>query len=305
MYKNFSASGLGITGRQSELIELALTYAFRGMDVDMIDMLKRSQRTSFEDASKYLRAAEIKIGPFNCGVNLDADDETFANQLAQVHPLSDFAAQLEADIATVVLPSATDRLPFPEYFETVSQRVKQVAEVLANRQIRLGVTFLSGAERQENKQFPFVNDVESFLALVKNVAPDGIGCVVDTWNWQVGGGSYDQIAALPIEQIVAVRLGDLAPGATAADAKSSDRILPTTTGPMNHVALAKYLAGGGYEGSISPTASAAQYKGKTRETIVNNAQESIDAIFSEAGLPVPPRPMDLIASMPYESTAIN
>ncbi|MEX0824836.1 MAG: TIM barrel protein [Pirellulaceae bacterium] len=305
MYKNFSASGLGITGRQSELIELALTYAFRGMDVDMTDMLKRSQRTSFEDASKYLRAAEIKIGPFNCGVNLDADDEMFANQLAQVHPLSDFAAQLKADVATITLPSATDRLPFPEYFETISQRVKQVAEVLGNRQIRLGVTFGSGAERQENKKFPFVNNVESFLALVKDVASDGIGCVVDTWNWQVGGGNYDQIASLPIERIVAVRVGDLAEGATAADAKSADRVLPTTDGPINHVALAKYLADGGYQGSISPTASAAQYKGKTRETIVNNAQEAIDAILTEAGLPVPPRPMDMISSIPYEPTAMN
>ena len=35
MFKNFCPSALGINGRQSELIELALTYAFRGMDVDM------------------------------------------------------------------------------------------------------------------------------------------------------------------------------------------------------------------------------------------------------------------------------
>jgi sugar phosphate isomerase/epimerase len=275
------------------------------MDVDMIDMLKRSQRTSFEDAAKYLRAAEIKIGPFDCGVNLDADEEQFATQLAQVHPLSDLAGQLAADVATVTLPTATDRLPFPEYFETISQRVNQVAEVLGGKQIRLGVAFACGAERQENKEFPFVNNVESFLALVKNVASSTVGCVVDSWNWQVGGGTYDQIAALPIEQIVAVRIGSLAEGAVAADAKSADRILPTTGGPINHVALAKHLADGGYEGSISPTASAAQYKGQTRETIVNNAQEAIDAILAAAELPVPQRPMDTIASLPYESTAIN
>jgi hypothetical protein len=36
MYKNLNTAALGITGRQSELIELALTYGFRGLDLDMV-----------------------------------------------------------------------------------------------------------------------------------------------------------------------------------------------------------------------------------------------------------------------------
>ncbi len=35
MLKNFSPQSLGINGRQSELIELALTYGFTSMDIDM------------------------------------------------------------------------------------------------------------------------------------------------------------------------------------------------------------------------------------------------------------------------------
>ncbi|MCR9208011.1 MAG: sugar phosphate isomerase/epimerase, partial [bacterium] len=84
MFKNFCPSALGINGRQSELIELALTYAFRGMDVDMHDMLRRSQRTSFDDASKYLKASEIKIGSFQLAIDLDSDDDTFTAAVAQL-----------------------------------------------------------------------------------------------------------------------------------------------------------------------------------------------------------------------------
>ena len=36
MIKNFSADALGINGRQSELLELALTYAFDGFDIDTV-----------------------------------------------------------------------------------------------------------------------------------------------------------------------------------------------------------------------------------------------------------------------------
>ncbi|MEM9589537.1 MAG: sugar phosphate isomerase/epimerase, partial [Planctomycetota bacterium] len=107
MFKNFSPQAMGINGRQSELIELALTYAFRGMDVDMQDMLRRSQRSSVEDATKYLRATEIKIAGFNLGVDLDADDETFTSQVGTLHPLTELAGELGAHCAYVRVPAAT------------------------------------------------------------------------------------------------------------------------------------------------------------------------------------------------------
>lgn len=305
MLKNFSPQGLGITGRQSELIELALTYAFRGMEVNMMDMLKRSQRTSFEDAAKYLRAAEIKIGTFDTGVDLDTTDDEFATQLAQVHPLAEVAQQLDADTATLRLPAATDVAAFPEFFETVTKRINQIAAVLAEKNIRLGLAFSAGAEKLEGKQFPFVNTVESFLALVKNVSADNVGYVIDTWDWHVGGGNMDQIKAVPTDKIFAVRYGELTEDATPDTAKSADRILPTVEGPLNHVELTKYLAAANVNAAIMPTASGAQYKERTREATVNAAQEAIDAIFEAADLPVPPRPMDLVSSMPYEPTPMN
>ncbi|WP_153556402.1 TIM barrel protein [Roseimaritima sediminicola] len=305
MLKNFSPQGLGITGRQSELIELALTYAFRGMEVNMTDMLKRSQRTSFDDAAKYLRAAEIRIGTFDCGVDLNVSDDEFGTQLAQVHPLTEVAGQLEADLATLRLPPATDQAAFPEFFETVTQRITQVAAVLAEKNIRLAISFTAGQEQLEGKQYPFVHTVESYLALLKNLTADNIGYVIDTWDWHVGGGTMEQIQAIPTEKIFVVRYGALPEDVTAEDAKSTDRILPTTEGPLNHVELTKYLAAAGVEAPVMPTASGAQYKERTREATVNAAQEAIDAIFEGAELPVPPRPMDLVSTMPYEPTPMN
>lgn len=305
MLKNFSPQGLGITGRQSELIELALTYAFRGMEVNMVDMLKRSQRTSFEDASKYLRAADIVIGTFDVGVNLDSAEDEFATQLAQVHPLAEMAEQLGAKTATLRLPAATDQMAFPEFFEKVNRQVEQVAAVLAEKQIRLGLDFSAGSEHIENKQYPFVNDVEKFVALVKNVSADHVGYVVDTFDWAVGGGTLEELKSVPAERIYVVRLGEVSEGVTPAEAKSTDRVLPTPEGLLNHVEVAKYLASADVEAAVMPTASGAQYKDRTREATVNAAQEAIDAIFEAAGLPVPPRPMDLVASMPYEPTPMN
>lgn len=43
MYHNLNPAALGITGRQSELIELALTYGFGGLELDIAGIVKRRE----------------------------------------------------------------------------------------------------------------------------------------------------------------------------------------------------------------------------------------------------------------------
>lgn len=297
MYKNFSAPLLGISGRQSELIELALTYGFRGIDVDMTDMVKRSQRTDFEDASKYLRAAEIIVGGFNADINLDADDEKFKTQLATLHPLADVASQLEAKRAFLNLPAATDRLAYPEYFDQVRDRLNQIGEVLGSKDIKVGVAFSAARDVAEGKKFEFIRNVEGFVALLKSVTASNVGYVIDSWHWHVGGGTIEQLRELDPSRVVTVRLAELPADVPVAEAKTADRAVPAVEGTIDQVSIVRWLAANAFKGPVVPSASAAKAKGQTRESIVNKAQEAIDAIFRAAGLQVDPRPMDLIQTM--------
>ncbi len=154
MLKNFSPQSLGINGRQSELIELALTYGFTSMDIDMQEMLRRSQRTTTQDAAKYLEAAKISIGGFDLGINLDADEDAFTSALGGLHPLAELAKQLGATRSYVRLPVATDRLPYHEYFDIQQTRIGQIAEVLGSKGIQLGVGFSAGKELGRGERIP-------------------------------------------------------------------------------------------------------------------------------------------------------
>ena len=305
MLKNFSPQSLGINGRQSELIELALTYGFTSMDIDMREMLRRSQRTNLQDAAKYLEAAKIAIGGFDLGFDLDADEESFTSEVGGLHPLSELAKQLGATRCYVRVPAGTDRLPYHEYFEIQKTRIGQIAEVLADKGIKLGVGFSAGKELDVDKEFPFVRNVEGFVALVKAISGSNVGFLVDTWDWVVGDGAMDQLSELSAAEIVAVRLCTLAPDADPSKANSTDRILPEKEGPLNHVRLVSHLASIGYDGPVSPSASSTSYKGQTRESIVQRAQEAVDGISTDAGLTVAPLPKDLIEDIPYDPTPIS
>lgn len=309
MIKNFSPQSLGINGRQSELIESALTYAFNGMDIDMQEMQRRSHRTDTKDAAKYLEAAKkafkIRIGGFELGVNLDADEDTFMAQVANLHPLAELAKELGASRAYVRVPAATDRLPYHEYYEVQRARLQQIADVLAVRNIKLGVGFSAGKELEEGKQFPFIRNVEGLIALVRAVDSSNIGFYVDTWDWVVGDGAMDQLSDLKVDEIVAVRLSSVRPDVEPSQAKSNERVVPEADGPLNHVKVVEHLASIGYKGPVSPGAASASYRGQTRESIVQRAQEALDSIFTAAGLTVAPLPKDLIEDIPYEPNPIG
>ncbi len=303
MLKNFSPQSLRINGRQSELIELALTYGFRSIDIDMSEMLRRSQRSSIDDAAKYLRAAEnLSVGGFAVDVDLDADDETFTSQVGALHPLAEVAAELNVSRGYIFAPNATDRLPYHEYFDTQLKRLDQIAEVLGGKNIRLGVGFHAGKELAEGKEFAFAQNVEGFLALVKGVGNSNVGFLIDTWDWVIGDGTIDQISGLTAEQIVAVRMASLAADVDPAKATSKDRVLPEKEGALDHVAVMKHLVAIGFDGPVSPSASPTQYKGQTRESTVQKAQQAIDEISTEAGIEVAPLPMDLIDENAVEIT---
>jgi sugar phosphate isomerase/epimerase len=305
MLKNFAPAPLGINGRQSELIELALTYGFNSMDVDMHEMLRRAQRTSTEDATKYLDAAtNLSVGGFEIGVDLDADEDAFITQVAELNPIADMAKQLGARCAYTRVPAATDRLPYHEYHEVQKGRLKDIAEILADRDIKLAIGFSAGKELAEGNEFPFIREVEAFLALVNDVPGSNVGFLVDTWDWVVGGGAMDQLSELSVDKITAVRLGSVPSDVDPSKAQSSERVVPEKAGLVDHVKLITHLKSIGFNGPVSPTASNQAYRGQTRESIVQRAQEAVDGISTDAGLEVAPLPKDLIEDIPYEPNPV-
>ncbi len=240
-----------------------------------------------------------------CGINLDADEEAFGAQLGGLHPLAELAKELGATRSYIRVPAATDRLPYHEYFDIQKGRLSEIAEVLGGKGIQLGIGFSAGKELEAGREFPFVRNVEGFVALVKGISASNVGFLIDTWDWVVGDGAMDQLSELTADQIVAVRLCSLSPDADPSTAKSTDRVLPEQEGILNHVKLVTHLASIGFEGPVSPGASSQSYKGQTRESIVQRAQEAVDGISTAAGLTVAALPKDLIEDIPYDPTPIS
>ena len=300
MYKNLNCDLLGISGRQSEIIELALTYGFRGIDIDMEDLVKRCQRSSFESASRFLTSSKLKIGGFEAPIDLDSDDETFTTRLAQLNGVAEIARRANAKIALVSIPAATDRLPYPEYFDVIRTRVDQVAATFGKEEVRLALTFEVRCPQAEGKQFKFVRDCEGFSAIVRACTSKNVAIVFDSWSWYVGGGTEASLDQLGIERVAAVRLGDCKEGVSPESATMEDCLLPGLTGVIDNAAWLQKFAAAGLKVPVTAVGRPAE-AGGTRDTLVGHAQSALDKLFEAAGLPTQTRRPEMFAETSYAS----
>ncbi|MCR9293586.1 MAG: sugar phosphate isomerase/epimerase [bacterium] len=299
MFKNLNCDLLGISGRQSEIIELALTYGFRGIDIDINDLVKRCERTSFESASRFLTSSRLNVGSFEAPVDLDTDDDNFAKQFGQLENVAEIAARAGAKTVVLNVPSQTDRLPYPEYFDVIRSRIDRVADVFNKEDIQVAIAF-SPLLDAETKQFKFIQDVDGFVALANSCKKTGI--VFDSWTWFCGKGTVEQLEQLGLNRVYVVRLGDCESGVAPEQATENNCLLPGSTGMIDNVAFLQKFVDADLDLPVSARGRQTDATVK-RDEFIGSTQDALNDIFVQAGLPSQVRKPEMFAESSYASTS--
>lgn len=293
MYKNLNCDLLGINGRQSEIIELAMTYGFRGITIDIVDLLNRTQRTSFESASRFLTSSKLQLGGFEIPMDLDADDASYAEALGKLPAASEIAGRVNATLGVLTIPRATNRLPYPEYFDVVSQRLVQIADILAKDEVKLAISLAAPAAEEDPKEFKFVQTAESFVALIKTCTK--VGAIFDSYAWYCGAGTVEMFDEIGAERIAGVYVSDCAEGVTPEAASATDCLLPGATGVIDNSTYLAKLAGVSADLPISVRGRAAEAGGK-RDGFISSVQDALDQVLSQAGVSTETRKPEMFIS---------
>lgn len=289
MFKNLSPNGLGISGRQSELIELALTYGFRGLDIDMEHFVKQAQRRSMEHARRFIDSAMAfaggcQIGSWKLTTRWQGDEAAYKADLVRLAEIAEIAGKIGATRATVFIEPASDSLAYHENFELHRTRLTQMGDVLKPHGVHLGLDFSPIASRREGKAHEFIHDFEGLLTLIKTINHPQIGLLLDTFNWFVGGGKMEQLRELKVDQIVAVRIADVPAATDKSQITEKQRVLPKPDGLVDTDAIGKLLIELDYEGPVTPYPHPRNFLGKTREVIVQQASEAMENLWVACGL---------------------
>jgi sugar phosphate isomerase/epimerase len=284
MFKNLSAQAAGISGSPNELIESALSFGFRGLDIDILEFCAQVNSRGMAHARRLLDSAKLQVGGFLLPTRWQSDDATFRGDL---HELAEWAASAsEAGFrrALTWVEAASDEQPFHQNFETCRKRLAELAKALDGHGLRLGVGFSAAPEARQGRAFEFIHSLDALLMLVGGAGAKNVGIVVDLWDIYVAGGSLDAIRKLGGERLIAVRVSDAPADVAPADCRAAQRLLPSEGGAIDAAAALVALAEMGFDGPVTPLAHGDALKGLRREAAVKRLGESLDRVWKAAGL---------------------
>lgn len=288
MFRNLSTVGLPLSGRPSELIELALSFGFDGMDIDIVDFHRQSDIFGVEHARRLMVSARLKSGVFHLPVNLEAHQERFDAQMADVPRRLELAKATELSRAVLPVVPGSDDHSFKDFFELHRTRLHTLGEMAATHGVQIGLVLVPETDARAGKGLQFIHTYEGLLGLVA-VSHPAIGVVVDGWAFAVTGEPLDMIGKIPAGRIVEVRISDAPREVPGSELHHGQRLMTGETGVVDSALILAHARDAGFDGPVTPWADRATLSGRGREKIVRLAGDRLDAAWRAAGLPIVPR----------------
>ena len=292
MFKNLNTSTLGVSGHQSEIIELALTYGFAGIDVNMAELATRARLKGMPYARRLLDSAKLRIGSFPLPMEWDTDDDRFQEDLKKLPEYVECAAELGGTCATAILAPAGDNRPYHENFEFHRHRFHDICGILDSSGVRLAIGFQAAEYHRHNRAFQFIHDLDALTLLLNMVAAPNLGLLLDIWEVIACGGSIESVQKLPPDQILAVRVADMPADVALSDLDDKSRLLPGDED--SRIDVAEFLAtleDMGYDGPVTVAPSRSAFQSRRREMIVKQTAESLKKVWPPIGKPSEAQPV--------------
>lgn len=283
MFKSLNPALLGVSGRQSELIELALTFGFRSLEIEIDDMVKKAEKQSVEHATRFFSSGQLRLGTCELPIQWRGAEEEFKSELAALDQVAQVVASAGATVCHTQIEPGSDVLPYHDNFELHRKRLNEMAEVLDKHDLRLGLSLQPLPALRANKEFQFIFEAEALILLMKTVAASNVGLYLDTWNWHFGGGTIEHLSSLDSGQIVGLTLADAEQGVELETATPEQRLLPSEEGTIDLVGIIRQLHNQGVRCPVTLAPGPESFPGITRENVVQKCGQILDSLLGEAG----------------------
>ncbi|MFM1748993.1 MAG: Inosose isomerase [Verrucomicrobiota bacterium] len=241
---------IGVTVRsQRELIDLAHRHGFEAVEPRAAE-LAEAPAGEVDALRGELSAKSLAWAATSLSVDFRKDDATFRQGLAALPRLAAGLRRAGADRIGTWIPPSHDELTYRANFDLHATRLREVARILSDHGIRLGLEYVGTQLNLVAKRYPFVHTMAETRELIAAIGTGNVGLVLDTWHWWTAGDTEAEIRALRASDVVSVDLNDAPAGIPKPQQKDGERELPVATGVIDARTFLKALHATGFDGPV-------------------------------------------------------
>ncbi len=236
---------------QKELNDLAQRHRFEAVEPITAELAALSP-SQLAEIRADLREKNLVWAAAGLPVDFRGEESVFRDGLAQLPPL---AAGLQragvTRMGTWISPSHPE-LTYRANFNQHANRLREVAKILDDHGLRLGLEYVGTQLLLVGRKYPFLHTLAETRELIDVIGTGNVGLVLDTWHWWTAGDSEADLLTLKATEVVSVDLNDAPAGREKTLQKDNERELPVATGVIDVAAFLRALHRIGYDGPVRP-----------------------------------------------------
>ncbi len=240
---------IGVELSQQAMLDSAIKYGFEAI-VPYPDQLSTMRDKGLDGFMAKMKDNNITWGTANLPVQFRASAPDFRSDFAR---LNEAAFALETSgvkrMSTWIMPTHND-LSYRRNFDQHTRRLKEVAQLLADHDIMLGLEYVGPKTLMTRDKYSFIRTMSECLELISAIDEPNVGLQLDAFHWYCAGESEQDILNLDPKYIVTVDLNDAKAGRTADQQLDWERELPTESGVIDIESFLMALLKIGYDGPV-------------------------------------------------------
>ena len=248
-YRNLAPGHIGVRANQQQALDYAVKYGFEGITPNP-GAFESKSAAEIREWVETMKARGIRYGAAGLPVEFRRDEDRFRSDLARLPKTAGVMNQLGVTrVATWVMPGHNE-LTYLQNFKMLEQRFREVAKILKDNDLRLGLEFVGPRTSRSRFRFPFICTQLDMMELAEAIGTGNVGLLLDSWHWYTSHGTVDELLRLSAKDIVHVHVNDAPSGVAVDEQIDSRRALPATTGVIDLKGFVSALEKIGYDGPV-------------------------------------------------------
>jgi sugar phosphate isomerase/epimerase len=242
MLLHLSPGAIGLKGSPHEILDWAAQFGF--------DVIDATPACVAELSAEEMKAKKVGWAMAGLPVDFRQDDARFRDSMSKFPSYAQAMHQAGVQRVTTWLTPTSKDLTYIENFKQHTARLREIAQVLNDNQLRFGIEYVGPKTAWASQRFPFVHTMREMKELIAAINQPNVGIVLDSWHWYNSHETREDILTLKARDVVSVDLNDAPAGVPIDEQVDNKRELPASTGVIDAKAFLSALKEIGYEGPV-------------------------------------------------------
>lgn len=278
-YKTLSPGPIGVKADQRQALDYAVKYGFAGIAPEYGEFEKASADSVLKWVDE-MKQKGVRYGSAGLPVQFRADEDAFKKDMALLPQRAELLSRMGVTRIATWLSPGHNTLTYMQNFQQHKARLRQVATVLGDTGIRLGLEFVGPRTSRARSRFGFIGTQAEMTELIDAIDAKNVGLLLDSWHWYTSHGTVDELLRLSNDTIVHVHVNDAPTGIPVDQQVDNRRALPTTTGVIDLKTFINTLVKIGYDGPVECEPFDQELNKMENDTALEKTAESLNRLWA-------------------------